>query len=66
MEGHKGEINFWNFGGKNVMLMAGRFHYYEGYDMKQVTYPIRVMKAMGVETVILSNAAGSMHLTMKW
>jgi|SRR5690554_2142536 len=61
VEGHKGELIFGTLGGKNVMLMAGRFHYYEGYDMKQVTYPIRVMKAMGVETVILSNAAGSMH-----
>ncbi len=59
--GHKGELLFGKIGNKNVVLMAGRFHYYEGYDMKQVTFPVRVMKALGVETLIVSNAAGGMN-----
>lgn len=61
VEGHKGELLFGKIGNKNVVLMAGRFHYYEGYDMKQVTFPVRVMKALGVETLIVSNAAGGMN-----
>lgn len=61
VEGHKGALIFGKIAGKEIMLMAGRFHYYEGYDMKEVTYPIRIMKAMGAEYVFISNAAGSMH-----
>lgn len=61
VEGHKGALILGKMSGKSVLLMAGRFHYYEGYDMQQVTYPIRVMKALGIDTVLLSNAAGSMH-----
>lgn len=61
VEGHRGALILGTLSGKPVLLMAGRFHYYEGYDMRQVTYPIRVMKAMGIDTILLSNAAGSMN-----
>lgn len=59
--GHKGNLIFGNMGGRRVMAMQGRFHYYEGYDMKTVTFPVRVMKALGVETLFVSNAAGGMN-----
>jgi purine-nucleoside phosphorylase len=58
VKGHSGELFFGKIGGVEVMLMAGRFHYYEGYGMSEVTFPVRVMKALGVETLIVSNAAG--------
>ena len=61
VEGHSGNLIVGNLGGKRVLGMQGRFHYYEGYDMKQVTLPVRVMKALGVETLIVSNAAGGMN-----
>jgi purine-nucleoside phosphorylase len=61
VEGHAGKLVFGQLGGKEVVMMAGRFHYYEGYTMQEVTFPIRVMKAIGVETVVLSNAAGGMN-----
>lgn len=61
VEGHSGKLIFGNLGKKYVMAMQGRFHYYEGYDMKQVTFPVRVMKALGVETLFVSNAAGGMN-----
>lgn len=61
VEGHSGRLIFGNLGGKYVMAMQGRFHYYEGYDMKQVTLPVRVMKQLGVETLFVSNAAGGMN-----
>jgi purine-nucleoside phosphorylase len=61
VEGHSGNLIFGTLGGKRVMGMQGRFHYYEGYDMKQVTFPVRVMKALGVETLFVSNAAGGMN-----
>lgn len=61
VEGHSGNLIFGCLGGKRVMAMQGRFHYYEGYDMKQVTFPVRVMKALGVETLFVSNAAGGMN-----
>ncbi|MBP3535489.1 MAG: purine-nucleoside phosphorylase [Muribaculaceae bacterium] len=61
VEGHSGNLIVGNLGGKRVLGMQGRFHYYEGYDMKQVTFPVRVMKALGVETLIVSNAAGGMN-----
>jgi purine-nucleoside phosphorylase len=56
--GHDGKLVFGKLGNKQVMLMAGRFHYYEGYSMEEVTFPVRIMKALGVETLIVSNAAG--------
>ncbi|MDE6811127.1 MAG: purine-nucleoside phosphorylase [Muribaculaceae bacterium] len=61
VEGHSGKLIFGNLNGKYVMAMKGRFHYYEGYDMKQVTFPVRVMKELGVKTLIVSNAAGGMN-----
>lgn len=59
--GHAGKLIFGNLGGKYIMAMQGRFHYYEGYDMKQVTFPVRVMKSLGVNTLFVSNAAGGMN-----
>ncbi|MGM9851908.1 MAG: purine-nucleoside phosphorylase [Muribaculaceae bacterium] len=61
VEGHSGNLIFGTLGGKRVMAMQGRFHYYEGYDMKQVTFPVRVMKALGINTLFVSNAAGGMN-----
>lgn len=61
VEGHSGNLIFGELGGKRVIAMQGRFHYYEGYDMKQVTFPVRVFKALGVETLFVSNAAGGMN-----
>lgn len=63
--GHKGSLLFGMLGGKYVMAMQGRFHFYEGYDMKTVTFPMRVMKQMGIELLILSNAAGGMNPSFK-
>jgi purine-nucleoside phosphorylase len=63
--GHEGKFVFGKMGGKDVMMMAGRFHYYEGYSMEEVTFPIRVMRALGVETLIVSNAAGGMNPNFK-
>jgi purine-nucleoside phosphorylase len=63
--GHQGRLIFGMLGGKYVMAMQGRFHYYEGYDMKTVTFPMRVMQKMGVELLILSNAAGGMNPNFK-
>lgn len=65
VEGHSGKLLFGTLGGKYIMAMSGRFHYYEGYDMKQVTFPVRVMKELGVETLIVSNAAGGMNKEFK-
>lgn len=65
VEGHSGKLIFGNLGGKYVMAMQGRFHYYEGYGMKQVTFPVRVMKELGVETLFVSNAAGGMNKEFK-
>jgi len=60
VEGHSGKLIFGQLGGKNVVAMAGRFHYYEGYDTKEVVFPIRVMKFLGIQTLLVSNAAGGM------
>lgn len=61
VEGHSGNLIFGTLGGKRVIAMQGRFHYYEGYDMKQVTFPVRVFRALGVDTLFVSNAAGGMN-----
>ena len=61
VQGHSGNLIFGKMGGKPVIAMQGRFHYYEGYDMKTVTFPVRVFKALGVETLVVSNAAGGMN-----
>lgn len=61
VEGHKGQLVVGELCGKLVVAMQGRFHYYEGYSMDQVTFPVRVMKLLGVETLIVTNAAGSVN-----
>lgn len=65
VEGHSGNLIFGYLGGKRIMAMQGRFHYYEGYDMKEVTFPVRVMKELGVKTLFVSNAAGGMTKEFK-
>jgi purine-nucleoside phosphorylase len=61
VEGHSGKLIFGKLSGKHVVVLSGRFHYYEGYTPQQVVFPIRVMKFLGVETLLLSNAAGGMN-----
>ena len=65
VEGHKGALVFGTIGDKKVVAMQGRFHYYEGYDMKQVTFPVRVMKYIGVTKLIVSNASGGVNPNYK-
>ncbi len=61
VQGHKGSLIFGKLGGKNIIAMSGRFHYYEGYSMQEVVFPVRVMKFLGVETLLISNASGGMN-----
>jgi purine-nucleoside phosphorylase len=61
VEGHEGNLISGKLGEKRVLVMQGRFHFYEGYDMQEVIFPIRVMKFLGIETLIVSNAAGGMN-----
>ena len=61
VQGHSGNLIFGDLNGKRVIAMQGRFHYYEGYDMKTVTFPVRVFRALGVDTLYVSNAAGGMN-----
>ena len=61
VEGHSGRLIFGMLGGKRVMAMQGRFHFYEGYDMLQVTFPVRVMKEIGIKNLFVSNASGGMN-----
>ena len=61
VESHAGRLLFGNLKGKTVVCMQGRFHYYEGYSFQQIAFPVRVMKALGMETLIVSNAAGGMN-----
>lgn len=65
VKGHSGELIFGRMGGKRVVAMAGRFHYYEGYSVDQVVFPVRLMKKLGVKTLLLSNAAGGMNMAFK-
>ncbi|MEJ2051744.1 MAG: purine-nucleoside phosphorylase [Calditrichota bacterium] len=61
VETHAGKLIFGSISGKQVVAMQGRFHYYEGYNMKEITFPIRIMKFLGVKTLVISNAAGGMN-----
>jgi purine-nucleoside phosphorylase len=61
VESHHGKLIFGRIGNKNIVAMQGRFHYYEGYTMKQITFPVRVMKFLGVDTLLVSNACGGMN-----
>lgn len=65
VEGHSGNLIVGTLGVRRVIAMQGRFHYYEGYDMKQVTFPVRVFQALGVKTLFVSNAAGGMNKEFK-
>lgn len=65
VEFHKGHLVTGYVGGKKVIVMQGRFHYYEGYNMQQITFPVRVMKQLGVRHLLLSNAAGGINLNFK-
>ena len=61
VEGHSGQLVFGKLGNKQVVAMQGRFHFYEGYNMHQVTFPVRVMKLLGVKVLMVSNAAGGLN-----
>ena len=65
VEFHKGKLIYGDVHGKKVLAMQGRFHYYEGYSMQQITLPVRVMKMLGIKQLLISNAAGNMNLNWK-
>lgn len=65
VEGHAGKLVFGELGNKKVVAMAGRFHYYEGYTASDVVYPVRVMKMLGIQTLLLSNAAGGVNTSFR-
>ena len=61
VKGHSGKLIFGNLGGKSVVAMQGRFHYYEGYSLQEVTFPVRVMKFLGIKNLFVSNASGGVN-----
>ncbi len=65
VEFHKGKLIYGKMEGKYVLAMQGRFHFYEGYSMQEITFPVRVMKELGIEYLLISNAAGAMNLDYK-
>ncbi len=65
VESHHGKLIYGTIRDKKVLVMQGRFHYYEGYNMKEITFPIRVMKLLGVQNLLISNAAGALNLNYK-
>lgn len=65
VESHSGKLIYGAINGKKVLTMQGRFHYYEGYDMQQITFPVRVMKMMGIKYLLISNACGGMNPKFK-
>ncbi|HYK44176.1 MAG TPA: purine-nucleoside phosphorylase [Parafilimonas sp.] len=65
VESHKGNLVYGSIKGKRVLLMQGRFHFYEGYDLQQVVFPVRVMRLLGVKNLFLTNAAGGINLSFK-
>jgi len=65
VQSHSGNLVLGKLGNKEVVAMQGRFHYYEGYSLKEVTFPVRVMKKLGADTIIISNAAGGMNRFFK-
>lgn len=65
VEFHQGKFIYGNLAGKKVIVMQGRFHYYEGYSLQDVTYPVRIMKSLGIRALLISNAAGGINLAFK-
>ena len=65
VQGHKGSLVFAKVSGKNCIFMQGRYHFYEGHTLQKITYPIRVLKELGVEILILTNAAGGVNTELK-
>ncbi len=61
VQGHKGKLVFAEINGKKVIMMQGRYHFYEGYTMQTVTYPVKIMKRLGIKTLIITNAAGAVN-----
>ena len=65
VEFHKGKLIYGKMNGKQVLAMQGRFHYYEGYSMQEITFPVRVMKELGIKYLLISNACGALNLDFK-
>lgn len=65
VKGHKGQLAFVEINGKKVVIMQGRYHFYEGHSMEKVVYPVKVMKKLGVKTIIITNAAGAINKDFK-
>lgn len=65
VEGHAGKLIFGKLNGKRVVAMSGRFHYYEGYSTQEVVYPVRMMKMLGIQTLLISNAAGGVNPSLR-